>query len=64
MFFVLKPWFIGHPLKFPMGFVSLSILPENILINAISLIIVALTAGFVPTWIAVRQTIIDAIWGD
>ncbi len=55
MFFVLKPWFIGHPLKFPMGFVSLSILPENILINVISLIIVALTAGFVPSSIAVRQ---------
>ena len=64
MFFVLKPWFVGHPLKFPVGFVSLLILPENILINAISLIAVALIAGFVPSWIAVRETIIDAIWGD
>ncbi|NJD54506.1 MAG: ABC transporter permease [Candidatus Methanoperedens sp.] len=64
MFFVLRPWFIGHPLKFPIGFVSLLILPENILINAISLIAVALTAGFVPSWIAVRQTIMDAMWGD
>ncbi len=64
MVFVLKPWFIGHPLKFPMGFVSLVIVPDDILINAISLIIVSLTAGFVPSWMAVRQTIIDAIWGD
>lgn len=64
MFFVLKPWFIAHPLKFPVGFVSLLIVPEDISINAIRLIIVALTAGFVPSWIAVRETIIDAIWGD
>ncbi len=64
MFFALKPWFILHPLKTGLGFVSLSIMPENILMDAVSLIIVALTAGFVPPWIAVRQTIIDAIWGD
>ncbi len=64
MFFALKPWFILHPLKTGLGFVSLSIVPETILTDAASLIIVALTAGFVPPWMAVRQTIIDAIWGD
>ncbi len=64
MFFALKPLFILHPLKTGLGTVSLSILPENILIDSASLIIVALFAGFVPSWMAVRQTIIDAIWGD
>ncbi len=64
MFFAMKPWFIVNPLKFPIGFVSLSIEPENVWINAISLIAVALTAGLVPSWMAVRETIIDAIWGD
>ncbi len=63
-FFALKPLFILHPLKTGLGFVSLSILPENVLIDSASLVIVALFAGFVPSWMAVRQTIIDAIWGD
>lgn len=62
--FALKPWFIVHPLKLPIGFVSLLIVPENVLKNAISLIAVALTAGLIPSWIAARQTIIEAIWGD
>ncbi len=64
VFFVLKPLFIAHPLKFPVGFVSLLIVPENVLLNAVRLIVVAMIAGFIPSWMAVRQTIIDAIWGD
>ncbi len=64
MYFALKPWFILYPLKTGLGFVSLALVPENILIDAASLFIVALTAGLVPSWMAVRQTIIDAIWGD
>ncbi len=64
MFFAIKPLFILHPLKTGVGFVSLVLAPKNILIDVASLIIVALFAGFVPSWMAVRQTIIDAIWGD
>ena len=64
MFFVLKPWFIVHPLKFPVGFVSLLIVPEKVSINIISLIAAALAAGLIPSWMAVRETILEAIWGD
>lgn len=64
MFFVLKPLFIAHPLKFPVGFVSLLIVPEKVSINTISLIAAALAAGFIPSWMAVRETILEAIWGD
>ena len=64
MFFILKPWFIDHPLEFPVGYVSLLIVPEKVLINTISLIAAALAAGFIPSWLAVRETILEAIWGD
>ncbi len=64
IFFAIKPWFIEHPLKFPIGLASLLILPEKVSINVISLIIAALAAGFIPSWLAVRKTIIDTIWGD
>ncbi|MCZ7401853.1 MAG: FtsX-like permease family protein [Candidatus Methanoperedens sp.] len=64
IFFAIKPWFIEHPLKFPIGLASLMILPEKVSMNAISLIIAAFAAGFIPSWMAVRKTIIDTIWGD
>ncbi|HEY9204701.1 MAG TPA: FtsX-like permease family protein [Candidatus Methanoperedens sp.] len=64
IFFAIKPWFIEHPLKFPIGLASLLILPEKVSMNAISLIIAALVAGLIPSWLAVRKTIIDTIWGD
>lgn len=64
MFFILKPWFIDHPLKFPVGYVSLLIVPEKVFINTISLMAAALAAGFIPSWMAVRETILEAIWGD
>lgn len=64
MFFILKPWFITHPLKFPVGFVSLLIVPEKVMVNSISLIAAALAAGLIPSWMAVRETILEAIWGD
>ncbi len=64
IFFAIKPYFIEHPLKFPIGLASLMILPEKVSMNIISLIIAAIAAGFIPSWMAVRKTIIDTIWGD
>jgi len=64
IFIAIKPYFIEHPLKFPIGLASLLILPERVTFNAISLIIAAFAAGFIPSWMAVRRTIIDTIWGD
>jgi putative ABC transport system permease protein len=62
--FAIQPLFISHPMKFPVGYVSLSIVPEKISVNVLSLFTAALTAGFIPSWMAVRETIIEAIWGD
>ncbi len=64
IFIAIKPYFIEHPLKFPIGLASLLILPERVTFNAISLVIAAIAAGFIPSWLAVRKTIIDTIWGD
>jgi hypothetical protein len=44
--------------------IELMILPEKVSMNVISLIIAAIAAGFIPSWMAVRKTIIDTIWGD
>ncbi|VVB55902.1 Uncharacterised protein [uncultured archaeon] len=64
VFYIVAPWFIAHPLDFPMGSVSLLILPESVFINATSLIIAALAAGLIPSMMAVRETIIESMWGD
>ncbi|CAG0999929.1 hypothetical protein METP2_03185 [Methanosarcinales archaeon] len=64
VFYIVAPWFIVHPLDFPMGPVSLLILPENVFINAISLVIAASAAGLIPSMMAVRETIIESMWGD
>lgn len=64
VFYIVAPWFIVHPLDFPMGPVSLLIVPERVLISAISLVIAASAAGLIPSIMAVRETIIQAMWGD
>ncbi len=64
MFFVVAPWFVTHPLDFSIGKISLLILPERVSISAISLVIAAVVAGLVPSMMAVRETIIEAMWGN
>ncbi|MEA1866409.1 MAG: ABC transporter permease [Euryarchaeota archaeon] len=64
MFMVLVPYYIKHPLVFPMGDVTLVIEQKNAIARGVALIAAALIAGFIPSWRAVRETILDAIWGD
>ena len=64
MFMVLVPYYIKHPLVFPMGDVTLVIEHKNAIARGVALIAAALIAGFIPSWRAVRETILDAIWGD
>ena len=61
--FVLKPYFIANPLTFPMGKVSLLIVRSEFITSIISLIIVSIIAGFIPSWRVARENIIRAIWG-
>jgi len=60
---LVKPYFIAHPLSFPMGMVSLAIQPGEFMTSVISMLVVSLIAGFVPSWRVARENIIRAIWG-
>ncbi|MEA1908879.1 MAG: ABC transporter permease [Euryarchaeota archaeon] len=64
MFMVLVPYYTRHPLVFPMGDVTLVIEQKNAIVRGVALVAAALVAGFIPSWQAVRETILDAIWGD
>jgi putative ABC transport system permease protein len=61
--FGIKPYFISHPFKFPMGDVTLQINQSDFITSIISMIIVSLIAGFIPSWRVARENIIKAIWG-
>ena len=64
MFAILVPYYAMHPLVFPMGDVTLVIEQKNAITRGAGLIAAAMVAGFIPSWQAVRETILDAIWGD
>jgi putative ABC transport system permease protein len=64
MFAILVPYYTAHPLVFPMGDVTLVIERKNAITRGLGLIAAAMVAGFIPSWRAVRETILDAIWGD
>jgi len=64
MFAILVPYYTMHPLVFPMGDVTLVIEQKNAIARGLGLIAAAMVAGFIPSWRAVRETILDAIWGD
>jgi len=61
-FLAVAPYFVAHPLHFPMGDVTLLISYHAIIINLASLITASLIAGFIPSWMSVRENILDAIW--
>ncbi len=64
MFAILVPYYTMHPLVFPMGNVTLVIEQKNAITRGLGLIAAAMVAGFIPSWRAVCETILDAIWGD
>lgn len=64
IYILLVPYFIENPLNFPMGWVSLAVARNNLIISSISLIAAAVIGGFIPSWRGTRQSIIDAIWGS
>jgi len=59
----IRPYFIANPLSFPMGKVSLAILPGEFITSVVSMLAVSLLAGFIPSWRVARENIIRAIWG-
>lgn len=60
---VATPYFHANPLSFPMGKVSLLIVRSELATSVISMLIVSIIAGFIPSWQVTRENIIKAIWG-
>jgi putative ABC transport system permease protein len=63
MNYVVTPFFISHPLDFPVGWVSLNITKTNLAISVVSLMMAALIGGFIPAWRGAKESILEAIWG-
>jgi putative ABC transport system permease protein len=63
MFCFVRPYFINHPLALSLGDVSLTIKKVQVLQSVCGLLAIALIAGFVPAWRAVKENILKAIWG-
>ena len=64
VFVLLVPYFLNNPLNFPMGWVSLAVTQNNLIISSVSLFVAALIGGFIPSWQGAKQSILDAIWGN
>ena len=59
----LTSYMTANPLEFPMGAVTPLIESQLVIQSIISLIIVSLIAGFIPSWKTAREDILKAIWG-
>lgn len=63
IFLILVPYFDAYPIDFPFsdGILEVTVLGTNI--RALVLIIVTALAGFIPSWLIVRQNTLDSILG-
>ncbi|MCK5044374.1 ABC transporter permease [Candidatus Parcubacteria bacterium] len=64
MNFLIVPYFIAYPLSFPFGLVNLIVNPRDLFVSSLSLIVASLIGGFIPSWRAAKESIINAIWGS
>jgi len=60
---LLIPYFIRNPLPMPIGLVSLVLVRQDMIFGIVSMILVSMVSGFIPSWMVTRQNIIKAIWG-
>lgn len=58
------PYFIKNPMDLPVGEVSLTANIDTLLTAGISLILVAVLAGYFPAWMVSRGKILDAMRGE
>jgi len=58
------PYFLANPMDLPVGEVSITASPDTLFTAAISLIGVAILAGFFPAWMVSRGQILDAMRGE
>jgi len=59
----LIPYFIRNPLPMPIGLVSLVLVRQDMIFGIVSMLLVSMVSGFIPSWMVTRQNIIKAIWG-
>ncbi len=59
----LVPYFVQHPFPMPIGLVSLALVNRDMAVAILSMLLVSVVAGFIPSWMVTRQNIIKAIWG-
>lgn len=59
----LVPYFIAHPIVFPVAKGSLAITQTDLLLRGVVLTLTAFISGFIPAWLVTRQNTLDAILG-
>lgn len=63
LLYFLTSYLISNPIEFPMGDVRPLVEQQLIVTSIVSLVIVSLVAGFIPSWKTARENILKAIWG-
>ncbi len=58
------PYFLRNPMNLPVGETSLTTNPDTLLTAGISLVLVAILAGFFPAWMVSRGKILEAMRGE
>ena len=62
--FGIIPYFRFYPIETPFGPVSLTVETTTIVSSIISLLAAGVLAGLIPAWTIMRESIINAIWGN
>lgn len=63
VFFVIKPFFISHPIDFPFSDGILVAEVGSTFIKVFILVFASFFAGLIPSWMVVRRNTLDAILG-
>ncbi|HSA08676.1 MAG TPA: FtsX-like permease family protein [Candidatus Moranbacteria bacterium] len=60
--YAISPYFLKHPLELPIGYISLNIESLDLMRTEISMVVVSLIAGFIPSVQIARKNILDSIF--
>jgi putative ABC transport system permease protein len=63
LLYFLTSYLTVNPIITPMGYVKPLIEQQLIITSIVSLVIVSLIVGFIPSWKTARENILKAIWG-
>jgi putative ABC transport system permease protein len=63
VFFLLVPYFDANPIDFPFSDGILAVTVDGTFIRAMVLVAVTAVAGYIPSWLIVRQNTLDSILG-